>query len=104
MNKVGEYPSFGQFRYYFDKTRDLKKEYCKRVGDKEYNQKHREMLGESNYNTIPSTVQIDSTQADFYLVSDYDRTKLVGRPTVTIAMDVVTRTIVGVSIGYESPS
>lgn len=37
LNKVGEYPSFGQFRYYFDKTRDLKKEYCKRVGDKEYN-------------------------------------------------------------------
>lgn len=61
-------------------------------------------MGDSNYNTIPSTVQIDSTQADFYLVSDYDRSKLVGRPTVTIAIDVVTRTIVGISVGFESPS
>lgn len=36
LDKVGQYPSFGQFRYYFDKTRDLKKEYCKRKGEKEY--------------------------------------------------------------------
>lgn len=104
LDKVGAYPSFGQFRYFFYKTRDIKKEYCKRVGEKEYNQKHREMLGSSNHKTIPALVQIDSTIGDIYLVSNYDRTKLVGRPVITIATDVLTRKIVGITVGYESPS
>ncbi|HHX61748.1 MAG TPA: transposase [Epulopiscium sp.] len=104
LGVVGQYPSLGQFRYFFDKNRDLKKELTTRFGAKEYGLKHREILGKSNQDTIPGLVQIDSTLADIYLVSQYDRSKLVGRPVVTLAIDVVTRMIVGVNVGYESPS
>lgn len=104
LENVGQYPSLGQFRFYFDKNRDLKKELTTRFGIKEYGLKHREILGDSNQNTIPGLVQIDSTLADVYLVSQYDRSKLVGRPVVTVAIDVVTRMIVGVNVGFESPS
>ncbi|MGV2794832.1 DNA-binding protein, partial [Clostridium perfringens] len=38
-------PSFGQFRYWFEKGRDLKKEVALRQGVKKYEQRYRPVLG-----------------------------------------------------------
>lgn len=50
------------------------------------------------------TVQIDHTLADVILVSERNRTIPIGRPWVTLAIDVATRMVVGVYITLESPS
>ena len=47
---------------------------------------------------------VDATIADVYLVSVYDRTVVVGRPTVYLAMDLWSRMIVGVHVTFEPPS
>jgi len=50
------------------------------------------------------TVQIDHTLADVILVSERNRTIPIGRPWVTLAIDVATRMVVGVYITLEPPS
>lgn len=47
---------------------------------------------------------IDATIADVYLVSQFDRTLIVGRPTIYFAVDVYSRLIVGIYVGFERPS
>ncbi|MBN3748321.1 hypothetical protein G3N96_23270 [Burkholderia sp. Se-20373] len=47
---------------------------------------------------------IDATVADVFLVSRYDRTVVVGRPTVYLVMDVWSRMIVGVLVTLDPPS
>lgn len=48
-------------------------------------------------------VEIDHTRADVWVMDD-DTQYLLGRPWLTIAIDRYTRMIVGVYIGFESPS
>ena len=48
-------------------------------------------------------VEIDHTRLDLNVV-DPDRTVLLGRPWLTVAIDRFTRMIVGVYIGFEPPS
>ncbi|HDV6370439.1 TPA: hypothetical protein ACK3Q6_004970 [Burkholderia cepacia] len=47
---------------------------------------------------------IDATVADVFLVSRYDRTVVVGRPTVYLVMDVWSRMIAGVLVTLDPPS
>lgn len=48
--------------------------------------------------------QIDATIADIYLVSDIDRSLIVGRPVIYMVIDVFSRMVTGVYIGFEGPS
>lgn len=48
-------------------------------------------------------VQIDHTQADIIVV-DQEHRKSIGRPWLTLAIDVATRAVVGFSISLEPPS
>ncbi|HWQ42136.1 MAG TPA: Mu transposase C-terminal domain-containing protein, partial [Desulfosporosinus sp.] len=75
-------------------------------GEKEFELKHRPILGSS---TIEAPgpgfrFQIDATIADIYIVSEIDRSQVIGRPTVYIIIDVFSRMITGVYVGLESPS
>ncbi|MFM0116853.1 Mu transposase C-terminal domain-containing protein [Paraburkholderia nemoris] len=47
-------------------------------------------------------VQVDHTQADVVLVSEYDR-RVIGRPWLTIALDVATRCVLSFYVGMERP-
>ncbi|MCO8436870.1 DDE-type integrase/transposase/recombinase, partial [Burkholderia multivorans] len=47
-------------------------------------------------------VQVDHTQADVVLVSEYDR-QVIGRPWLTIALDVATRCVLSFYVGMERP-
>jgi putative transposase len=50
-----------------------------------------------------SVVQVDHTIADVFIV-DPSSHKCIGRPTLTVAVDVATRCICGVCLSLESPS
>ena len=100
-------PTFRQFRYwyenyYYDAVRSTKA----RLGEKSFNLKSRELLGDATSLAFgPGSVyQIDATIADIYLVSALDRTKIIGRPVIYVVIDVFSRMIVGVAVLLEGPS
>lgn len=47
-------------------------------------------------------VQVDHTQADVLLVSEYDR-RVIGRPWLTIALDVATRCVLSFYVSMDRP-
>jgi len=101
-----ELPSFGQFRYWYEKERNVTQALSSREGKRRYNLRHREVLGDSTQMAFgPGSVyQIDATIGDIYLVSSLDRTRIIGRPVIYIVIDVFSRLIVGMSVLLEGPS
>ena len=101
-----EVPTFGQFRYWFEKERNLQKEISARTSSKRYHLENRAILGNSTQEALgPGSIyQIDATIADVYLVSRYNKNHIIGRPIVYAVIDVFSRMIVGVYIGLEGPS
>lgn len=77
---------------------------ARREGSKKAKYTLKPMVGHIDAALARETVQIDHTLADIILVSDTDRTVFIGRPWVTVAIDVATRMVLGVYITFESPS
>ncbi|MBE1162997.1 Mu transposase C-terminal domain-containing protein [Dyella acidiphila] len=75
-----------------------------REGSKKAKYKHDAMVGHIDASRALETVQIDHTLADAILVSEDDRTVAIGRPWVTLAIDVASRMVVGVYVSFEAPS
>jgi hypothetical protein len=46
---------------------------------------------------------IDATIADVYIVSRYNRNRIIGRPTLYLVVDQFSRLIVGIYVGLEPP-
>lgn len=99
-------PTERQFKYF------LQKEYSpidvtkKREGEINYLKDFSPNLGTSTAE-VPGPgylYQIDATIADVYLVSEQDRSEVIGRPTMYFVVDVFSRAIVGMYIGLENPS
>ncbi|MBD1842461.1 DDE-type integrase/transposase/recombinase [Cyanobacteria bacterium FACHB-63] len=101
-----ELPSFGQFRYWYEKERNVTQALSTREGKRRYNLRHREILGDSTQMAFgPGSVyQIDATIGDIYLVSSLDRARIIGRPVIYVVIDVFSRLIVGMSVTLEGPS
>lgn len=99
-------PSFIQFKYWFEKELDLKETLTKRFGKKNYELKYRQILGSSTYESFGpgSRFQIDATIADVYLVSEYKREWIIGRPIIYVVIDVFSRMVTGLYVGLEGPS
>lgn len=99
-------PTEQQFRYWFKKEHDIRTVTISREGERIYNLTNRAVTGKSSKEALyPGAVyQIDATIADVYLVSRYDRSKIIGRPTIYLVIDVFSRMITGVYVGLESPS
>lgn len=99
-------PTYQQFYYWFKKNENTILDIKSRDGEKEYELKHRPILGSSTLEAPGPgfRFQIDATTADIYIVSEIDRSKVIGRPTVYIVIDVFSRMITGVYVGLESPS
>lgn len=102
----GEVPSIRQFRYWYQKNRDLRTEMQKRKGDAKYELSSRSVLGKSDYGQMGpgSKYQIDATVGDIYLVSQFDRSNIIGRPVMYFVIDVFSRMVTGMYIGLEGPS
>ncbi len=100
-------PTLTQFRYWYNKEqKDIKKTTIARRGSRAFALEHRAILGNSQQESIGpgSRYQIDATVADVYLVSQYNRNWIIGRPIVYVVIDVFSRMITGVYVGLEGPS
>lgn len=99
-------PSYNQFYYWFKKLEDPKKDIQFRKSAKEYELKHRPLVGDSKSETNgPGTrFQIDATIADIYLVSSLDVNRIIGRPVIYAILDVYSRIVTGIYVGLEGPS
>lgn len=104
--KSDEIPTLRQFRYWFQKERNIKNEIRNRKNLKTYEQNHRAIIGNSTSEAIgPGSIyQIDATIGDVYLVSRFNRNWIIGRPVIYIIMDVFSRMITGLFVGLEGPS
>ena len=97
-------PSWSSFRNYFY-SRGYHKQPRKaisRSGLTNYQRNERPVFGSSSeWRSIPGSYQMDATQADIYLVSRHDRSKVIGRPYIYLAVDTATQLIAGIYIGLE---
>lgn len=106
IKSENEIPTLNQFRYWFNKERNIKKEISTRLSVKKYEQIGRSIIGSSTKEAIgPASIyQIDATIADIYVCSSFNRNWIIGRPIIYNVMDVFSRVIVGIYIGLEGPS
>ncbi|MWC27179.1 Mu transposase C-terminal domain-containing protein [Paenibacillus sp. MMS18-CY102] len=101
-----ELPTFGEFKYWYEKEFDLKATLQAREGVRRCHLQHRAVLGTSTEMSFgPGSIyQIDATIADVYLVNSMDRTQIIGRPIIYHVKDAFSRRIVGLYVGLEGPS
>ena len=99
-------PSVTQLRYWYRKNRDQKKETVKRTGDAKFELTGRAITGRSDYHLMGpgAKYQIDATVGDIYLVSQFDRKDIIGRPVMYFVVDSYSRIVTGMYVGLEGPS
>lgn len=99
-------PTYGQFYYWFRKNKGDINNIINRQSENDFNLKERPLLSNSIIETVgPGTrFQIDATVADIYLVSKFDRDRIIGRPIVYVTIDVYSRMVTGIYVGLEGPS
>ena len=74
-----------------------------REGAKAARQKFAAVIGENKASQPLEVVQIDHTPADIILVDSFER-QPIGRPWVTLAIDIATRLVTGYYTSLEAPS
>lgn len=106
LKNQNELPTIEQFRYWYKNNYSLEEKHKKRKGTKKFFLEDRPTLSSSTLDVYgPGAVyQIDATVGDVYLVSEYDRTEIIGRPVIYIVIDSFSRMVVGVYVGLEGPS
>jgi len=72
-------------------------------GDKAFELSWRSFKGSADTYGPGAQFQIDSTIADVYLVSVFNRLRIVGRPTIYIVSDTFSRMIVGACVSFSPP-
>lgn len=100
------YPTFRQFRFWYDKRDDLLGIRRKREGGSRYDKDMRAIVGTAvaGLMGVGSRFEIDSTPLDIGCVSEIDRTVSVGRPTFYQVTDVLSKLVCGVYVGFENAS
>ncbi len=102
---VGQQPTIGQARYWYQKERSVLERKRGRVG-KKFELRYRDLSGISTdiAPEVGALYQIDATVGDIYLVSSLDRSRIIGRPVIYVVVDVFSRLVVGFYVGLEGPS
>ncbi|KHK59477.1 hypothetical protein PI86_09135 [Burkholderia sp. A9] len=98
--------SYRQLQHYWHSKVPVEVRKRRAMGERKYALSGRPKHGHALQHCLGPGTQfmIDATIADVYLVSVYDRTVVVGRPTVYLAMDVWSRMIVGIHVTFDPPS
>lgn len=101
---VDEIPSWSSFRlYYFRHFRGDPQKEIAREGLTAYQRNNRPLYGSAmQYRESVGCYQMDETQGDIYLVSKWDRSKVIGRPNVYLAIDTASGLITGVYVGLDA--
>ena len=99
-------PNYRQFLNWYNSTFNAKEKIINKNGETKFHLNHRPLLGDAtNKAGGPGDIfEIDATIGDIYLVSEIDRSRIIGRPVIYIVKDVYTRMVVGVYVGLEGPS
>lgn len=98
-------PTWSSFQHYFYRHHaHLQPEKTiARNGLSHYLRNHRPLTGTmAKWRTAAGAYQMDATQADIYLVSRLNRTQVVDRPYIYLAVDTATQLIAGLYVGYEA--
>ena len=98
-------PSWSGFQHYFYKHGYHKKpqKIIAREGLSNYQRNHRKLHGSaSDWRSQLGCYQMDATIADIYLVSRLDRSSVIGRPNIYLAVDTATQLIAGIYVGMEA--
>ncbi|HEY7125343.1 MAG TPA: hypothetical protein VH540_15420 [Ktedonobacterales bacterium] len=106
LPSVEELPTLDQFYSVYREIRDEKETIIAREGESAYHLHHRPSTGNSTLQASGpgALTQLDSTIGDLYLVSSFDRSRIIGRPVITLDIDVFTRLIVGFHVSLNGPS
>jgi putative transposase len=106
VNLKGERPTLRQFDYYLRKHYPTEIRLRSRLGDKDFERDHRAKIGSARFDCqgVGDIYEIDATIADLFLVAKYDRTRIIGKPTVYIIIDRRSGLIVGFYVGLENAS
>ena len=101
-----ELPTLGQFRYFYGREYHFTDTLPCRVSAVDFAKDFRPLSSTSTTEALGPgyRYQIDATIADIYLVSEHDRSLIVGRPVVYMVIDVFSRMVVGMYVGFEGPS
>ncbi|QXX74593.1 hypothetical protein [Methylovirgula sp. HY1] len=103
---IEDRPSERQFAYFIDTHYSNRQKRKARIGAAQYELQERPMLGKATQDIQGpgDRFEIDATIADVYLVSQFDQTRIVGRPVIYCSVDVYSGLITGIYIGFEGPS
>ena len=95
------YPTFNQFRYYYQKNRKMQTYYISRNGLKNYQRNNRPLLGNGVQEFAPSigVVMLDSTICDIYLVDEAGNR--IGRPLLAACIDAYSGLCCGYVLSWE---
>lgn len=106
LKPLSELPSYMQFCYWGQKAFDDMAVLRGRKGERKWAKDYRSLRGKASDGVMGPAhrFEIDSTIADIYLVSRYNKNWVIGRPVVYVVIDVYSRMIAGVYIGLEGPS
>jgi len=101
-----EIPTNWQMRHFYKREYSQVEKIQKRSNKVDYKKDIRPLSSTANTQAFGpgSRFEIDATIADIYLVSDSDRRNIVGRPVIYMVIDVFSRMVAGVYIGFENPS
>ena len=99
-------PTIRQFRYFYNREYKKTQRLEARTHPGIYKKDVRPLTSTATASVLGpgSRYEIDATIADIYLVDDEDRSKIIGRPTIYIVIDVFSRMIAGFYIGFDNPS
>lgn len=95
-----------QFRYGLDQTIGQLAKLQAAAGERRIQLSHRPAIGSAR-DRIPypgHTYIVDATVGDIYLVSAFDRKRLIGRPVIYLVVDAFSSLIVGVHVALEGPN
>ena len=106
LPEPSEIPTFRQFQYWYYKNHDSIGSSKKRDGEREFELNKRAVLGKSDYGMMGpgAQFQVDATIGDVYLLSQFDRYSIIGRPVLYFILDAFSRMVVGMGVGLEGPS
>lgn len=97
-------PTYAQFKYFFQKENNIKKEISTRYSSKKYELLYRPVLGSATAEAIGpgSRFLLDATAFDVYLVSRINRNWIIGRPCLFYTQDVFSRLITSIHVCLET--
>ena len=102
---IEDHPSWHSFRHYFyEGSYHVKsRSTIARNGLTDYQRNKRPLFGSAmNWRDKIGAFQMDATQADIYLVSRLDKSAVIGRPNIYMAVDTVTQLIAGIYVGLDA--